>query len=261
MKEIYFTNDNIDDEAKRMITELGAFPGRGRRLPSPGSFISPQGGAALLVLDMQDTFLGEGSHAFVPSAPAIIPRVRALVDAFLAAGLPVIYTRHLNTEDDAGMMSRWWSGLITADDPMSEISRELHADGVGIVTKTQYDAFYGTDLEKMLSAGGRKVERLVLSGVMTHLCVETTARSAFMRGFEPFVPVDGTATYNRELHMGSLRNMAHGFAVPLRVSEILGEGGIPKTSGSSRTSGLPEAPGKPGETRASKPHREDQDGA
>jgi nicotinamidase-related amidase len=191
----------------------------------------------------------------VPSVPAIIPRVRALVDAFLAGGLPVIYTRHLNTEDDAGMMSRWWSGLITADDPMSEISREFHAEGVGIVTKTQYDAFHGTNLGEMLSAGGRKVEQLVLSGVMTHLCVETTARSAFMRGFEPFVPVDGTATYNRELHMGSLRNMAHGFAVPLLVSEILGEAGAPGISGESG------APGKQGEARASNPHREDQDGA
>lgn len=217
--------------------------------------MSPPGRAALLVLDMQDTFLDEGSHAFVPSAPAIITRVRSLVDAFLAKKLTVIYTRHLNTEDDAGMMSRWWSGLITADDPMSEISGELHAEGVGIVTKTQYDAFHGTDLEKMLSAGGRKVERLVLSGVMTHLCVETTARSAFMRGFEAFVPVDGTATYNRELHMGSLRNMAHGFAVPLLVSEILGEAGAPKTPGDSGISDRPGAPGKPGEARVPKASR------
>jgi nicotinamidase-related amidase len=252
LKEIYFTPDNIDDEAKRMIAELGAFPGRGRRLPSPGAVMSPPGRAALLVLDMQDTFLDEGSHAFVPSAPAIIPRVRALVDAFLAKKLPVIYTRHLNTEDDAGMMSRWWSGLITADDPMSEISRELHAEGVGIVTKTQYDAFHGTGLETKLSAGGRKIERLVLSGVMTHLCVETTARSAFMRGFEPFVPVDGTATYNRELHMGSLRNMAHGFAVPLLVSEILGEEEAPEISGE---------PGVSGKAGVRKTRREDRDGS
>ncbi|MCU0639628.1 MAG: cysteine hydrolase [Candidatus Krumholzibacteria bacterium] len=244
MKEIYFTPDNIDDEAKRMIAELGAFPGRGRRLPSPGAVMSPPGRAALLVLDMQDTFLDEGSHAFVPSAPAIIPRVRALVDAFLAKKLPVIYTRHLNTEDDAGMMSRWWSGLITADDPMSEISRELHAEGVGIVTKTQYDAFHGTGLETKLSAGGRKIERLVLSGVMTHLCVETTARSAFMRGFEPFVPVDEGASHGiAEEHGARLRRP------PSRIGDT-GGGGSPgnfRRARSFREGGRPEdAPGGSG---------------
>ena len=111
MKEIYFTPDNIDDEAKRMVAGLGAFPGRGRRLPSPGAVIPPPGRAALLVLDMQDTFLDEDSHAFVPSAPAIIPRVSLLFESLMALKMHVIYTRHINTEDDAGMMSRWWSGL------------------------------------------------------------------------------------------------------------------------------------------------------
>ncbi len=220
-KETYFTTGNIDGEAKSMMAELAGYPGRSTRLRSGGGVISPPGRAALLVLDMQDTFLDSDSHAFVPSAPAIVPRVRALVDAFLAKGLPVIYTRHLNTEDDAGMMARWWAGLITQDDPMSEISGELRTGGVGTITKTQYDAFLGTALEEMLSMGGRRVERLVLTGVMTHLCVETTARSAFMKGFEAYVPVDGVATYTRELHMGSLRNMAHGFAVPLLAAELL----------------------------------------
>jgi isochorismate hydrolase len=65
------------------------------------------------------------------------------------------------------------------------------------------------------------VEQLVITGVTTHLCCESTARSAFMRGFAVFMAIDGTATLNRELHLASLRALAHGFAVPLLVSDLL----------------------------------------
>jgi isochorismate hydrolase len=56
---------------------------------------------------------------------------------------------------------------------------------------------------------------------MTHLCCETSARSAFMRGFEVFFPIDGTATYNRDFHLATLRNLAHGFATMTTVRELL----------------------------------------
>jgi isochorismate hydrolase len=56
---------------------------------------------------------------------------------------------------------------------------------------------------------------------MTHLCCETTARSAFVRGFEVFFTIDGTATYNQGFHLGTLVNLSHGFATPVLASEIL----------------------------------------
>jgi isochorismate hydrolase len=56
---------------------------------------------------------------------------------------------------------------------------------------------------------------------MTHLCCETTARSAFMRGLQVFIAVDGTATYSEAFHRASLLNLSHGFALPVLVDEIL----------------------------------------
>ena len=56
---------------------------------------------------------------------------------------------------------------------------------------------------------------------MTHLCCETTARVAFTQGYEVFFSIDGTATYNRKFHLGSLINLAHGFVVPMLVDEII----------------------------------------
>ncbi|MEW6239950.1 MAG: isochorismatase family protein, partial [Chloroflexota bacterium] len=66
-----------------------------------------------------------------------------------------------------------------------------------------------------------EVEQVVITGVMTHLCCETTARAAFVRGFDVFYVVDGTATYTEAFHRASLLNLAHGFAVPVLAEEIL----------------------------------------
>lgn len=175
--------------------------------------------SALLVLDMQDYFLEPASHAFVPSAPAIIPGVRKLVDAFSGRGRPVIFTRHVNTSADAGAMATWWGELIRDGDPKSSITRALDPSNGTLINKTQYDAFFGTRLEIQLNE--LACDQLVICGVMTHLCCETTARSAFVRGFNVFFAIDGTATYNEEFHMGTLLNLSHGAAVPVLVEELL----------------------------------------
>ena len=177
-------------------------------------------GSALLVLDMQDYFLDPASHAFIPGAPSIVPIIRDLAAAFLADNQKVLFTRHINTEADAGMMAEWWRKLLSAEQPTAEITEGLKDLAGEVIEKTQYDAFLYTDLEEVLRASG--IKSLVLTGVMTHLCVETTARAAFTRGFEVFVPADAVATYDVALQEGSLRAMAHGFAVPLLSADITG---------------------------------------
>ena len=168
---------------------------------------------------MQDYFLRPASHAFVPSAPAILPNLQLLITNYRAANRPVIFTRHVNTDADAAMMSRWWRDVIRVDSPDSAISSALDTSAGVIVEKSQYDAFHQTQLEDGLRSRG--VEQVVITGVMTHLCCETTARSAFVRGFEVFFCVDGTATYTEELHRSSLLNLSHGFAIPVMAGEII----------------------------------------
>lgn len=200
--------------AEKMLALIEPWTGRGRPVFRADD-------AALLVLDMQGFFLDPGSHAFIPGAPRIVPAVRALAQAFLARGRKVIFTRHTNAPDDAGMMASWWRRLLEPGSHLSGIAAEL-ADLAGeVLGKTRYDAFIGTDLEERLGQAG--IRRLVLTGVMTHLCVETTARTAFCRDFEVYVPADAVATYDRELQAGSLRAMAHGFAVPTLSRLIIEE--------------------------------------
>jgi len=63
---------------------------------------------------------------------------------------------------------------------------------------------------------------VVITGVMTHLCCESTARDAFMRDLEVFFVIDATATDQEDLHMGSLRALADGFAIMVTTKEVLG---------------------------------------
>jgi isochorismate hydrolase len=188
--------------------------------------------SSLLVLDMQRYFLEPDSHAYIPSAPAIVPGICQLIRAFGQQDLPIVFTQHVNTPQDAGLMASWWRELITAENPLSEIIAEVQRSADSdqqlavsnqqpaiSVRKSQYDAFYQTNLEGLLRAAN--VTQVVICGVMTHLCCETTARSAFSRGFEVFFAVDGTATYNEHFHFASLLNLSHGFATPVLVAEIL----------------------------------------
>ncbi|MCS7010611.1 MAG: cysteine hydrolase, partial [Anaerolineales bacterium] len=164
-------------------------------------------------------FLTPSSHAFIPSAPAVLPGLNRLIRAYSQRGLPVFLSRHLNTPENAGLMASWWRELITPANPLSELDPRLEREGSIELQKTRYDAFFDTPLETLLRERG--VEQVVIGGVMTHLCCETTARSAFMRGFQVFFLVDGTATYTEAFHRASLLTLTHGFAVPVLVGDIL----------------------------------------
>ena len=211
-KERYFSPDTIHTKAEDFLDSV--------ELPRQrhADVVFRPGKAALLVLDMQEFFLNEESHAFIPSAPAIIPGLDKLISAFETVKRPIVATRHLNTPENAGMMSKWWRDLINSQTAHSQYIKTIKSNTIQI-KKTQYDAFYLTELEDTL----RKfdVAQVIICGVMTHLCCETTARSAFMRGFEVFFTVDGTATYNEDLHRASLLTLSHGFAVPVLIEELL----------------------------------------
>lgn len=209
-KESYFTRDNIYRKSMEMLADLISLR---RRTP----FVGEQ--CALLILDMQKYFLREASHAFIPSSPAIIEGINRLARAFSERGRPVIVTRHVNTPEDADRMSTWWREILTEDNPMSMLVDELQCGGAVYLDKCQYDAFHQTPLMDTLTE--KDVQRIVICGVMTHLCCETTARSAFVRGFDVFFAVDGTATYNEDFHRATLLNLSHGFAVPVLIEEII----------------------------------------
>lgn len=208
LKEIYFTAENIDDWSKKMLATL----------PRSSRFRLSDSRSALIVIDMQRYFLDEDSHAFIPSSPAICSNIFGLIRAFLDNKRPVILTRHINSYENAAMMGKWWSEIITYENPFSMLIPELEQVRAFRIDKTQYDCFYQTELDEILRANG--VEQVVIAGIATNLCCETTARSSFVHGYETFFAIDATATYALEFHKATLRNLSAGFAIPMSTKEI-----------------------------------------
>ena len=212
MKERYFTIQDLEQQSRELYRQVV-------ELAPPKELSFRPRDSALLVLDMQAYFLDATSHAYIPSAEAIVDGIVKLIKAYTDYERPIIFTQHINTSTNAGMMANWWKDLITAQNPLHEIIPEIDPSLGILIQKSQYDAFHQTQLDEILHAKG--VTQVVLCGVMTHLCCETSARSAFMNGYEVFFPVDGTATYNLQYHRASLLNLAHGFANLVFVGDIL----------------------------------------
>jgi nicotinamidase-related amidase len=180
--------------------------------------------AALVIIDMQRAFVEPSGQAFLPGAPAACARLQELLKAWRLARLPVFFTRHahLHPHQDGGALQRFWGSLILEGTRGAELVDELRpAPGERVLVKHTYSAFRGTPLEQALRGLG--VEDVVLGGVMTDLCCETTAREAFVRDFQVFFLADGTATAAPELQLGSLRSIAHGFGRVLSVDELLAQ--------------------------------------
>ncbi len=215
MKEAYLTEKNYHKKLEMWMAKLG--PQRDRH---PDFTYAPEH-SLLLVIDMQHYFIEDTAHAFIPVGKFILGKINALIAAYYKKDLPVVFTRYcVEREEEKDIMFRWWGGVLLCNDPIASLREELDTKKGAVIDKPGYSAFYKTGLSEILAERG--ITKLLITGVMTHLCCETTARDAFQRGFEVYFVMDGTGTYNEEIHTATLFNLAHGFAVPVTAGEILG---------------------------------------
>ncbi len=178
--------------------------------------------SCLMVVDMQNFFLDPQSPTFTPGGLAILSNVARLIKSFRKKKLPVIYTTHVHKskELDGGIMGWWWEGMIMENTKEAEVYPDLAPlPGEKVICKHRYSAFYNTDLEIVLRC--LKVTDLVITGIMTNLCCESTARDAYFRDYRVFFLMDATGTVNEELHLATLKNLAFGFAYVTDTEQIL----------------------------------------
>lgn len=157
--------------------------------------------SAVLIIDMQRDFVEEGRPMEVPAARDAIPGIQRVAGAARAAGAPVIYTRHLLL--DAFDVSP----LETAYNPkLKRLGMRVGTDGVEIVDalaprpgeilidKHRYDAFHNTRLDSVLRSirGLNAIDTVIITGTLTEVCCESTARSAFMRDYRVAFVSDAT---------------------------------------------------------------------
>jgi nicotinamidase-related amidase len=150
---------------------------------------------ALLAIDVQREYFDADGPAFVEHARDIVDRVIQLIDAFRAHSLPVVFLRHAHRADgsDAGRMGDFApageaESFVEGTQRVEFIPELYVRPGDVVVTKRRYSAFLGTDLEALLRTAGTRA--VVICGLMTSFCCETTARDAHGRDYEVLFAAD-----------------------------------------------------------------------
>jgi ureidoacrylate peracid hydrolase len=154
---------------------------------------------ALINIDMQVAFV-EGTPLSAPDGLKLVPVVNKLAAACRAAGVMVIHTRHVTRPDGSnlGTMGELIEAVREGYIMDGRETSELHpAIEVGpkdiILKKPRYGSFTGTDLDLVLRSNG--IDTVIISGICTNICCETTAREAGMRDYHVFFMEDGTETF------------------------------------------------------------------
>jgi len=158
---------------------------------------------AILVIDMLEEFVRGRLRA--EAAEKIVPNIAKLLDAAREKKIPVVYAVDTHYPD-IDFETKLWGPHALKGSPEREIVEELKPkEGDYIVEKRRYDAFFSTDLDILLRELG--VNRLILTGIHTHICVLATALGAFYRGYEIVVPSDCVAAATKEWHERGLEYM------------------------------------------------------
>jgi len=178
---------------------------------------------ALVMIDMQRDFLEPGGFGAalgndVQRLQAIVPAARRLLDLCRSAGLLVIHTRECHAPDlsdcPAAKRARGNPSLRIGDEgPMGRILVRGSAgveivpalrphDGEVVIDKPGKGAFYATDLAGVL--GRKRISHLIVAGVTTEVCVQTTLREANDRGFCCLLVEDATESYFAEFKLATL---------------------------------------------------------
>ena len=146
----------------------------------------------------------------VPMAYEAVANIKMLIDACREKGATVIYTTHVHGKDrgDMGLMGEFWApiGNQTALVDGTEgirFTKLAPQEGELVIKKHRYSAFYNTDLETQLR--NRGIETLIITGTVTNMCCESTARDAQFRDYNTIFVSDGTGTKDHpDLGAGSM---------------------------------------------------------
>ena len=179
---------------------------------------------AHIVVDLQNGFMGHGQVAEVPMAREIVPNVNRISAALRAAGGIVVFTQHTADAESVRTWSVYFEHFLKSERRASFIEAftpgnlghalwpELDvAEQDMIVIKRRFGAFVpgSSDLHARLQE--REIDTLIISGTVSQVCCEATARDAMMMNYKVFFISDANATMTDAEHSGTLSAMAHTF--------------------------------------------------
>lgn len=153
--------------------------------------------SAVIVVDMVNDFCSPGGAMVLPNADRLYEPIRRLTDGFRASGRLVVWIRDEHP-DESDLEFRKRAVHCLRGSWGSELVPELApAPGDQVLTKSRFSAFFGTDLDAILRRAG--IQTVLLCGVVTNICVRSTAHDAFFLGYDVVVAKDACAgTADRE---------------------------------------------------------------
>ncbi|MEJ7669609.1 MAG: isochorismatase family cysteine hydrolase [Casimicrobiaceae bacterium] len=181
---------------------------------------------ALLVIDMQNSFVEKGAVFEAPKGREIIPNINRLVAVARTLDVPVIWTQSDHSPPGGGMiLERYPVIKNTKELWKGDRSFDLYADMVQPeerdhrIIKHKYDAFHDTDLRTALKNMGK--DTIIITGVATEVCCESTARAAFFNDFKVVFLRDATGAFNPDFQDLTCDRMDRLFARVVRTDELV----------------------------------------
>lgn len=170
---------------------------------------------AYLIVDMSNDFVDSGGSLTAgAAAQAIVPSIMARIKEFFAQGELIVFCMDNHSENDPhfrlwtphNVIGSWGAGLYGELSDWYEAHRE--SENVVFLPKSEYDAFYRTELGELLSQN--EIKEVYVSGVCTDICVENTVYGAYKLGYPTFVARDECATFtdNQEIFLSHM-NMVY----------------------------------------------------
>ena len=178
---------------------------------------------ALINIDLQRCFVERATEGL-----STVGRINRLATACRRAGILIVHTRHVLRSDGANMgilgemIPKIKDGLLNNGNEAAAFHPALHIEPSDVLLeKPRFGAFHGTDLEVILRSRG--IDTIIISGISTPICCDTTAREAHARDFRVFFLSDGTATTGDDgdaCQKATLGVLADMFAQVLTVEEM-----------------------------------------
>lgn len=193
---------------------------------------------ALLVIDMQNFYMVEGQISYCANAHPIVPNINELVGSMRRVGGHVIWVRNVTNAEAFQTWSNHYGRMKPAI--IDARKRELAEDSEGFklwheldardddiwVNKTRYSAFIEGASNMAEKLETRRIDTLIFCGVVTNICVESTARDAMMLNYRTLIIEDACAANSLEAHTATLNTFYSNFGDVQMTKEFIGHLGV-----------------------------------
>jgi len=180
---------------------------------------------ALINVDMQNCFV-ENSPFASREGPALLGRINRLADACRSLGVTIIHTAHVIRPDRSNLgvlgdiLPVVKTGVLDEGSFSAALHKDLDVRPTDIILyKPRYGSFHGTDLELILRSRG--IDTIIVTGIATNVCVESTARDALFNDYYVVIVEDCVASDDRAQHDASMLLMRHRFDIA-QSADVLG---------------------------------------